>query len=329
MLAYALRRILGAVPLLLGVLVLVFVLVESAPGSPADLYLGDRPIPPEVRARIEAAYGLDRPPTERFVRWLGAATLHGEWGWSLSRSRPVTSVLKAALPRTLALAGIALLLHLAAGTALAVLCAWRRGRLLDRALSASSLAVYSMPTFWLGLMAILALSYAVPLFPPSSTHSVGSESWPAWRRLADLAWHVALPASVLGIASAASLSRFLRAGLLEALGEEFVRAARARGAGGARVLLVHALRNGLLPSIGLLGVSLPILVSGSLVTEVVFAWPGMGRVTYEGILAHDVPLVLASTLLATVLVVLGSLAADLAVAAADPRIRLGARGVAS
>ena len=329
MLAYVLRRIAATVPLLLAALTLVFILVESAPGDSADLFFGDRPIPPEARRRIEAAYGLDRPPAERYLRWIESAALRGEWGWSVSRSRPVSDVLAAALPRTLALAGAALALHLAAGTLLALLCAWRRGSFLDRALSAGSLAVYSMPTFWLGLMAILALSYALPIFPPSSTHSVGAETWPALRRIADLAWHVALPASVLGLASAASLARLLRAGLLEALGEDFVRAARARGAGGARVLVGHALPNGLLPTIGLLGLSLPILVSGSLVTEVVFAWPGMGRVAYEAILSKDVPLILACTLVATLLVVVGSLLADLALAAADPRIRLGARGGAS
>jgi peptide/nickel transport system permease protein len=325
-LRYTLRRIAGAVPLLLAVLTLVFVLVESAPGSSVDLFFGDRPIPPEARRSIESAYGLDRPPAERYLRWIGSVTLRGEWGWSVSRSKPVTDVLASALPRTIALAGAALALHLVAGTILALLCAWRRGRLLDRVLSAGSLALYSMPTFWLGLMAILVLSYALPLFPPSSTHSVGADAWPVWRRIADLAWHLALPASVLGIASAASLSRLLRAGLLDALGEDFVRAARARGAGGARVLVGHALPNGLLPAIGLLGLSLPILVSGSLVTEVVFAWPGMGRVAYEAILSKDVPLILACTFVATALVVAGSLVSDLAAAAADPRIRLGARG---
>jgi peptide/nickel transport system permease protein len=158
--------------------------------------------------------------------------------------------------------------------------------------------------------------------------SVGAEDWSAGRRLLDLVWHLALPAAVLGLASAASLSRFLRSGTIEALQEPFARAARARGASDRRVL-VHALRNGLLPSISLLGLTLPILVSGSLVTEVVFAWPGMGRVAYEAILAEDVPLVLAATLLSTVLVIAGSIATDLLLGLADPRIRFGARRAAA
>jgi len=326
MIAYALRRLLGSLPVLLGVLTLTFVLVESAPGSPVDLWIGDRPVPPEVRQQIEKAYALDRPPAERYLRWLDAVILHGEWGWSLSRSRPVARLLARALPATLALAAAALALHLVAGVSLGTLCAARRGRFADWALSAGGLVLYSMPTFWLGLMAILALAYWLPIFPPSSLHSVGAESWSWGPYLLDVAWHLVLPASVLGLASAAALARLLRAGMLEALGEDFIRAARARGAGGARVLLVHALRNGLLPSISVLGLSLPLLVSGSLVTEVVFAWPGMGRLAYEAILAKDVPVVLAATALSAILVIVGNLAADLALAAADPRIRLSRGG---
>jgi peptide/nickel transport system permease protein len=319
---FVLRRIALAVPLALGVATLVFVLMETAPGDPADLWLGARPVPPEVRQRIERAYGFDRPPLERYGRWLGALFLQGELGWSHSRSRPVTRALADALPPTIALAGTALVLHLAAGILFGVISAARRKRWPDHLLTLASLTLYAMPTFWLGLMAILTLSRALPLFPASSIGSVGADEWPWLERWLDRLWHLALPATVLGVASAAAMSRFIRAGLLEALAREFVRAARARGLGGSRVLLRHALRNALLPVINLVGLSLPVLISGSLVTEVVFAWPGMGRLTYDAIQAHDLPVVLASVLLATLLVVLGNLAADLALAAADPRVRL-------
>jgi len=180
-----------------------------------------------------------------------------------------------------------------------------------------------MPTFWLGLMAILAFSYFLPVFPPSSVRSAGSEGWPLLSRIADTCWHLALPAAVLGLASAATMGRLVREGLLRSLGEGFVRAARARGVGGGRLLFGHALRSALLPVITLLGLSLPILVSGSLVTEVVFGWPGMGRLAYDAILAQDIPVVLATTVLTSVLVIVGSLLADIAIAVADPRIRLG------
>ncbi len=325
MLRYALRRLAAAVPVVLGVLTLTFLLVESAPGSPVDLLLGDGPVPPEIRQRVEHAWGLDQPPAARYVGWLASVALHGDLGWSPSRSLPVARVMADALPPTLGLAGAALLVQLLVGIGLGVVAARWRGRWPDRATSLGGLALYAMPTFWIGLMAILALAYAVPLFPPASMRSVGAETWTAPWRAADLLWHLALPAAVLGLSSAAALSRFVRAGVSRTLAEAFVRAARARGAGGGRIVLVHALGNSLLPVITLLGLSLPILVSGSLAVEVVFAWPGMGRLAYEAILARDLPLVLSATLLASCLVVLGSLLADLALAAADPRIRLGSR----
>jgi peptide/nickel transport system permease protein len=328
-LLHALRRLLLAVPLALAAATLLFALLELAPGEPSDVLIGDRPLPPEVRERIERSYGFDRPAGERYLRWLQALCLRGELGWSHSRGRPVAEAVAAALPPTLILAGAALLLHLAAGLAVGVLSAAYVGRWPDRALGALGLAAYAMPTFWLALMAVLGLAYALPLFPAASMRSVGAESWSPLARGADLLWHLALPAAVLGLGSAVAMGRFVRAGLLAALGEDFVRAARARGGSGPRVLLRHALRNALLPAINVLGLSLPMLLSGSLVVEVVFAWPGIGRLTYDAIRAQDVPVILATTLLATLLVVLGSLLADLAMTLADPRVRLDGRGAAS
>jgi len=319
------KRLAGALPLIFGAAALVFVALETAPGDPADLLLGESPVPPEVRQRVERVYGFDRPPLERFASWTLDLFLRGDLGWSHSRSRPVRTLLSEALPATLRLAGAALLLHTVLGILLGVLSAAWRERWPDRALSLASLLLYAMPTFWLGLMSILLLSHVVPLFPASSMSSVGAEDWSILARWGDALWHLTLPALVLGAASAAGMARFVRAGMLESLGQEFIRAARARGLGSGRLLWRHALRNALLPVINLVGLSLPILVSGSLVTEVVFAWPGMGRLTYDAILAQDVSVVLASTMLAAWLVVAGNLAADLAMLAADPRIRLAAR----
>ncbi len=325
MLRFLLRRLALGIPLVLGVLTLVFVLLETTPGDPADLILGDRPLPPEIRERIERSYGFDRSPVERYGRWVSSLLFRGDLGWSISRSRPVAQVLLDTMPPTLLLTGTALLLHVVLGLALGIVSAARPGRWSDRSLTLVSLTLYAMPTFWLGLMAILAFSYFVPIFPASSMHSVGAQDWSVGRRLLDELWHLALPAAVLGLSSAAAMTRFVRAGLLETLGREFIRAARARGAGDGRVMLVHALRNSIGPVINLVGLSLPILVSGSLIVEVVFSWPGMGRLTYDAIMAKDLTVVMVTTLLASVLVVVGNLAADLALAAVDPRIRLGAR----
>jgi len=320
-----LRRLAAAIPLALGAATLVYVLMQSAPGRPSDLLLGDRPVPPEVRERIERAYGFDRPPLQAYLCWLSALTLHGELGWSHARAKPVATVLRETLPNTALLAAAALAIHLAVGLLLGLVSAAWRGRWPDRAVMVAGLLLYGMPAFWIGLMAILLLSFKAGLFPAASLQSVGAEQWSPLLRWLDRLWHLALPAAVLGLASAAAMTRFVRAGLLAALSEEFVRAARARGLSDSRVLVTHALRNALIPVVNLVGLSLPVLLSGSLVVEVVFAWPGMGRLTYDAIHAHDPAVVLATVLLSTLFVLLGSLLADLAMVAVDPRIRL-ARG---
>jgi peptide/nickel transport system permease protein len=322
MLSLIARRLLSAIPLCAFVLTLTFLLVEAAPGHPVDLLLGDGPVPPATRARIEAAYGLDRPAYARYAAWIGSAAC-GDLGWSLSRGRRVSSVLADALPETIGLAAAALSIQLLFGIVLGTLHAARPGSKLDHGLSLFGLLLASLPTFWLGLMAILLFAVAVPIFPPSSAHAIGASSWSFFARMADGLWHVALPALVLGVTSAASLARFVRAGLVRALDEGFVRAARARGASRARVVLIHALPAAAGPVITLTGLQLPVLVSGALVIEVVFGWPGMGRVTYDAVMAQDIPVVLAAVFLATILVVAGSLLADLGLAWVDPRLRPG------
>lgn len=326
MLGFVARRLALVVPLALGAATLVFVLMEAAPGSPADLVLGDRPVPHEVRQRIERAYGLDHTPIERYAGWLKAVALEGQLGWSHSRSRPVAALIVETLPATVLLALGALAVHLVCGLALGAVAAARRGGRLDRALSSGSLVLYAMPTFWLGLMAVLGLTHGLALFPASSMRSVGAGEWGAARRGLDVLWHLALPAAVLGLSSCAMTVQLVRDGIGRALDEGFVRAARARGVGGRRVLFVHGLRNAALPVINVVGLSLPALLSGSLVIEVVFGWPGMGRLTYDAIRAQDFAVVMATTLFATALVMFGSLAADLTMAAVDPRVRAAVRG---
>jgi peptide/nickel transport system permease protein len=322
MLGLIARRLVSAVPLVAGVLTLTFLLLEAAPGRPVDLLLGDGPVPPEMRARIEAAYGLDQPAYARYASWIGH-TLRGDLGWSLSRGRNVRSVLADALPQTIRLAAGGLAIQLLLGIALGALHVVRPGGVVDHGLSWTGLVLASVPTFWLGLMAILLFAVAIPIFPPSSAHSIGADAMGFAAREADGLWHAALPSLVLGLGSSAVIARFVRAGLVQALGEGFVRAARARGASRARVLAAHALPAAAGPIITLAGLQLPILVSGALVVEVVFGWPGMGRVTYDAVMAQDLPVVLAAVFLATILVIAGSLLADLGLALVDPRLRLG------
>jgi peptide/nickel transport system permease protein len=320
------RRAAAAIPLLLVLAAVVFVLADAAPGSPIDRIVGDRPVPPEVRQRLEAAWGTDRPVLARCASWLSAAVGHGDLGWSFSRGTSVARVLESALPATLLLGAAALTVQLLSGLGLGVVSARRPNRALDRFFGSGTLVLYSVPTFWLGVMAILLFAVAFPIFPPSSTRSVGSEAWPLLPRLADRGWHVALPALVLGLGSAAGLARHVRAAMVRAGAEPFCRAARARGASRRRVLLGHAFREAIPPVLALTGISLPFLFSGSLVVEVVFGWPGLGRVTYEAVQAEDLPLVAAATLLSATAVVAANLLADIGLMAADPRLRAPGRG---
>jgi peptide/nickel transport system permease protein len=199
----------------------------------------------------------------------------------------------------------------------------RRDGRLDHGIRAVSLLLYSLPTFWLGLMAILVFTFLVPLFPAGHLRSAGAADFSWGARQLDLAWHLALPALVLGVSSCGGTLRVLRASLLEVVGRDYITAARARGLPERRVLFVHALRNAAVPMVQLFGVSFPLLLNGSLVLEVVFSWPGIGRLLFEAIFNHDYPLVLAGTALSGALVVAGTLAADLLHAAVDPRVRRG------
>ncbi len=316
---FVLRRAAAAVVLLALVLTATFLLLHLAPGDPT-LLLDNPRIPPAQRAHLRQVYGLDRSLGAQYVSWLAAAA-RGDWGVSFVHHRPVVSVLADAFPASALLAAAALPLELALGLALGVAAARRRGRAGDHVARVVSLAVYSLPVFWLGLMAILAFSVVWPVLPASHLRSVGAAALSPLRAALDVARHLVLPALVLAISNAGGVARFVRNSLLEQLSQDYVRTARAAGVPERRVVWRHALRNTLPPLVQLVGLQLPMLLGGSLVVEVVFSWPGVGRLAYGAILTRDYPLVLASTALAGVLVVIGSLLADLLQAAVDPRVR--------
>ena len=312
------RRLAAAALLLLLVLTLVFTLLQLAPGEPGQLLLDPR-IGSQQRQALRAAWGLDRPPHEQYLRWL-SATLRGDLGVSLSQGRPVREVLADHLGPTLLLALAALLVQNATGLALGVAAARRVGGAGDHLIRAVSVLLYSLPTFWLGLMALALFSYRWPLLPPGQMQSIGAAELPLASRLLDLARHLTLPALVLGLAAGGASARFVRNGLLDVFGEEYVRTARAKGLPARRIVWLHALRNAATPLVQILGLSLPLLLSGALIVEVVFAWPGVGRLAYNSVLARDFPVVLATTGLSGLLVVTGSLLADLLQMALDPRV---------
>ncbi len=314
------RRLAAAILLLFLVLTVTFFLVHLAPGDPATLLAGERATAASIR-HLRKVYGLDRPLPVQYLLWLKAVVLSWDWGISISEGRPVTRVLGRAMGPTFALAGAALFIQYLVGLPLGVAAARRRGSRADAALRIGSLLLYSMPLFWLGLMAILLFAFTWPILPASHMHSVEVDSLGPWGSFVDLLRHLLLPALVLGLASAGATVRFVRNRMIEVLEEDYVRTARAKGLSERRVVWVHALRNALVPVIQLLGLSLPFLLNGSLVLEVVFSWPGLGRTAYQAILARDYPVILAVTALTAALVVAGNFLADVLHAAADPRVR--------
>jgi peptide/nickel transport system permease protein len=314
----ALRRLVALVPLVWLVATLTFVVVQAAPGSYADTIDNPRHSP-ETREALRARYGLDRSAGEQYLGWLGAV-LTGDLGTSFLYKEPVSKVLSRALLPTLLLAGSGLLLTLVLGLALALAAVRHPNGWADRVITVLSLTLYGVPSFWLAGLLILVFSITLGWFPASHMHSVDAARLSGLASLADLLHHLFLPAICLGLVGAAGTSRYLRATLLDVRASRFMLAARARGIPNHRLLLVHALRPALLPVVTLLGLALPVLVSGSVVVETIFSWPGMGQVAFNAARARDT-LILGATLVGAAAVVLGNLAADLLYAVVDPRAR--------
>ncbi len=296
-----------------------FFLVALAPGDLASK-MADPRISPAARQRLREHFGLHRPIWKRYVSWL-TDTVSGNLGDSFLFRRPVREVLAAALPNTAILAFWGLFLELVLGLALALVQASKPHSFWDRLLSALSLGAYAMPTFLVAAVLLWLFAYTFPLFPPSHMAEPQAQGLSFGGRLAETARHLALPALTVGLTGCGAVARYVRGSLLDEKQQAYVLAALARGCSKRRVLLIHALPNALLPMITVLGLSLPFLVSGSLVIEVIFSWPGMGQVFYAAVTARDVPLIQAGTVLVTTAVVAGNWLADVAYSWADPRIR--------
>ena len=274
-----------------------------------------------VRDQLRSQFGYDKPMIEQFVLFVGNVA-HGRLGYSQSMHRYVGDVLIDVLPRTLLLMGVALALAFLIGVGVGALQALRRGSWLDRMLSGVLLLFYSIPDFWLALMALLAFAYWLPIFPAGGMiDQIMHDYMSLGGRVRDVAAHLVLPSLTLALLTAAGIARYQRAALIEILPQDFVRTARAKGLAERRVVLKHALRNALLPVITLIGLTLPTLVGGAFFIEKVFAWPGMGYVAANAIQARDYDLVTGSVIVGGIMVTIGSLLADLLYAVADPRLR--------
>jgi len=325
MLAYTIKRLLISIPLVLGIVTITFVMIRVAPGDPLDMYLEpqrQRQVDPEIIELLRQKYGLDQPIHVQYWRWISNVA-KGDFGESFRARRPVGRMLAEAIPYTLQLTILATLFDALVGILLGIIAAVKQYTALDKAVTMGSLIVYAVPGFWLALMMVMVFSVHLGWFPTSQTRSMDYEFLSFWGKLGDRAWHLVLPVFVLGIGSAAGTARYVRNRLLDVLNADFVWAARARGFKERVVIVRHALRNALIPVITMYGMSLPYLLGGATVIEKIFSWPGMGNMAVGGVSGRDYPVIMATTLIAAVLTVLGNLLADITYAIVDPRVTYG------
>lgn len=314
---YVARRLLQALPLALGVVIITFVLIHLAPGDPIYVLAGDGGSPSYYAAQ-RAYYGLDQPLLAQLGRYL-LAILHGDFGYSFSYQQPALQVILSRAPATLLLMGSALLLSTTLGVLLGVVAAAHSGRRLDLGITGGTLAFYAMPVFWLGQIMIIIFAVWLKLFPVQGMVDVRA-SYTGLRHAADVLHHLALPALTLGLIELAVTARLTRTSMRETLGEDYVRTAKAKGLPRRQVLLGHALRNALLPVVTVVGGQIGVVLTGAALTETIFAWPGLGRLLLDATLNRDYPILMGIFILVSLTVVLANLAADLLYALLDPRV---------
>jgi peptide/nickel transport system permease protein len=325
---FLIRRLVQAIPVFLGITVITFALIHAVPGGPTARLELDPDISPEDIARIKANMGLDKPVPIQYLIWLGvwpnndgelSGLLQGDLGVSYINQLSVSGEIMSRLPNTLLLSVTSLAISLAIALPVGVWSAMKQHSLFDNVATVLSTAGVSIPSFWFGLLAILLFSVELRWLPSGGMYTP-QKVLMGERSLLDLLRHLIMPATILSILSIAGWNRYIRASMLEVIGQDYVRTARAKGLREQLVVARHILRNALIPVATLMGLSLPNLVSGSLITETIFGWPGMGRLTFHAATKRDYPIIMGALVMSAVLVILGNLLADIAYTFLDPRI---------
>jgi peptide/nickel transport system permease protein len=302
------------VPLLIGISLIVFLMIQVAPGDAAEFALGNRATEQDL-IRLRTYLGLDRPWYEQYGQ-LVQNWVTGDLGTSIIQRRPVSELITERLWRTAELLGGSILLSLLIAIPIGVISAMRQYSLLDNVVTVISFLGVAIPSFWLGILLILVFSVSLGWFPTGGTQTVGEPF-----SVLDHLKHLFLPLMVLTLIRTASWSRYLRSSMLEVLSQDYVRTARAKGLTERMVLFRHSLRNALIPIITLMGLSLPDMVGGAIITEQIFNWNGLGQLTVGSTARRDIPVVMALVMLSGVAIVIGNLLADLAYSVVDPRIK--------
>jgi len=316
MIGFILRRILQAIPLVIGVSLIAFALMHLAPGGPLAVYTLNPTIQAQDIERIKIILGLDQPLHIQYFRW-ATGMLSGHWGFSFFGGRPVLDIILERFPATLILMGSALSVAIILGLGVGILGAVKRYSIFDTLATSGALVALSFPTFWFGLMAIYLFAINLRWLPSGGMYEFGEEG-----NIFSLLRHLVLPTMVLALVITATWSRYTRSAFLEVMNQDFMRTARAKGELQSARLFRHAFPNAAKPLIALLGVELPFLFSGALVTETIFGWPGMGRLFVDSLNMKEYPILMGLMMFTALFVIVGNLIADIAIAAMDPRVRL-------
>jgi peptide/nickel transport system permease protein len=313
---YLVRRLLGAIPLLLVITAMVFALMQLAPGGPLAVY-GENPyLRAEDLEAIKRSMGLDKPPAVQYLYWLKeVAQLN--FGHSLFTGRPVLEMIGERLPATLILMSASMLFSLLIGVILGVISAIRQYSKFDFTVTTMAFVGYSLPPFWFGIVLMIVFASTLQWLPAGGFADYGQEGNPL-----NVLAHLILPAAMLSILHIATWSRYTRSSMLEVIRQEYIRTARAKGLDEWNVIVRHGLRNGLIPVVTVVALSLPSLFAGAIMTETIFTWPGVGRLFFDALTKSDYPVLMAILTISASLVVIANLLADLVYALLDPRIRL-------
>ncbi len=317
--AFILRRFLQAIPLLIGVIIVNFLIIHLAPGDPVQVLVGDMPAPPEYIAALRHQFGLDKPLYIQLLHYF-KEVLQGNLGYSFFYRQRVLAIIVGRLAATIYLMLSAYFLSALLGIALGVSSSKKPYSLQDNFISVISLFCYSVPVFWLGQMMLIFFSIRLDLFPISGMISQ-REAYTGFRYALDVGYHVVLPAIALSSRSLALISRMTRSSMLEVMSEDYIITARAKGLSEKKVLIGHGLRNALLPVVTILGLDLGFMLAGSVLVETVFGWPGIGRLMFDSIFVRDYPMLMGILLMVSSMVIVANLLTDIVYGFLDPRVR--------
>lgn len=333
MFRFIFKRVAMVIPTFIGITLLTFALIHLIPGDPIEIRMGERGLSPEVHQQMMHQLGLDKPLPEQYFDYLKGIT-HGDFGTSFKNNVPVLDEFLSLFPATIELAVFAILFAVIIGIPIGILAAIKRGSIFDHSVMAISLTGYSMPIFWWGLLLMLLVSVQWNLTPVSGR--IDAEYWvdsvtgfmliDSWLSgepgaFKSAVMHLILPSIVLGTIPLAVISRMTRSSMLEVLGEDYIRTARAKGLSSMRIIVVHALRNALIPVVTVIGLIVGQLLSGAILTETIFSWPGIGKWVIEAIRARDYPVVQSAVLIIATIIIIVNLLVDLLYGVVNPRIR--------